>query len=67
MNNDEIMDFLFGGQPSEQKMQNKNSVFDLLEDAGPCKTENLSFHVSDSSDPDDLLFTQRQHISFEYE
>ena len=67
MNNDDIMDFLFGGQPSEQPRQGNTSVFDLLDDRDSCPSEKLSFHVSESYDPEDLLFTQRQKISFKYE
>ena len=55
MNNDDIMDFLFGGQPSEQPRQGNTSVFDLLDDRDSCPSEKLSFHVSESYDPDDLL------------
>ena len=64
MNNEDIMDFLFGGQPSEQPAQDNTTVFDLLEDTISCPSDNLSLHVSESNDPDDLLFTQRQQISF---
>ena len=67
MNNDDIMDFLFGGQPPEQPRQGNTSVFDLLDNRDSCPSEKLSFHVSESYDPDELLFTQRQKISFKYE
>ena len=61
------MDFLFGGQPSKQPRQDNTSVFDLLDDRVSCPSEKLSFDVSESYDPDDLLFSQRQQISFKYE
>lgn len=67
MNNNDIMDFLFGGQPSKQPRQDNTSVFDLLDDRVSCPSEKLSFDVSESYDPDDLLFSQRQQISFKYE